>query len=50
MTAGAAGPWALTPAALVITLVALGVLVPVVAWLGHVFDRTDPPAAESVGG
>jgi hypothetical protein len=45
LTRGAAGPWALAPAGVVATLAALVVLAPVVAWLGGVFDRTDPPAA-----
>ncbi len=42
---GAWEAWALAPAALVATAVSLAVLAPVVAWLGGVFDRTDPPAA-----
>jgi hypothetical protein len=45
LTRGAAGPWAYAPGAVVGTVVALLALVPVVAWLGGVFDRTDPPAA-----
>jgi hypothetical protein len=50
VTSGAAGPWALAPAAVVGTLAALTALAPVVAWLGGVFDRTDPPAAADVAG
>jgi hypothetical protein len=50
VTGGAAGPWALAPAAVVGTLAALTALAPVVAWLGGVFDRTDPPAAADVAG
>jgi hypothetical protein len=49
-TGGAAGPWAWAPGALTGTLAALGVLAPVVLWLGRVFDRTDPPAADALGG
>jgi hypothetical protein len=44
-TGGAAGAWAYAPAAAVGTAAALAVLAPAVAWLGGVFDRTDPPAA-----
>jgi hypothetical protein len=29
---------------------ALAVLAPVVVWLGRVFDRTDPPAGDALGG
>jgi len=50
LTSGGAGPWALAPAALAGTGAALLVLAPVVAWLGRVFDRTDPPAATDAGG
>lgn len=49
LTSGAAGPWALAPAALAGTAAALVVLAPVVAWLGRVFDRTDPPAVDAQG-
>lgn len=42
---GDPGPWTLAPAAAVATAAALTVLTPVVAWLGRIFDRTDPPAA-----
>lgn len=47
LTRGAAGPWAWVPGALVGTLASLAALAPVVAWLGRVFDRTDPPAADA---
>ena len=38
------GPWALAPAATLLTAAATLVLRPVHAWLGRVFERTDPSA------
>jgi hypothetical protein len=44
---GAAGPWAWAPGAAAGTFICLVALTPVVRWLGRVFDRTDPPAADA---